>query len=269
MQSEHLANILENTACQVAQLRAGRLNPHHLLPYLPVSLGMVCEELDRMVDGAAVQVEVRDGIKEYVFSEYTGNPARTTELRVSNCVACSDDLKSGDDLFCFECRMQMEEELSALSEKTGWPAQAVYEHEILYLASRETGSIAAETLAGASNYTLRSMKRKLATLAENRFVQVEPGDKAGLQRYVFPAMTYSKKRYRKHQQLIRSYPASLMEAVEERIVHILFALGVEFLVMLALAFWGFPFVLLVPAFLVSAPIVAFVIWRHKNKVKEF
>ena len=59
-----------------------------------------------------------------------------------------------------------------------------------------------------------------------------------------------------------------MEDVEQRTVRILFALGCVFLLMLALAFWGIPFPLLVPAFLVVAPITAFLIWRHKGNVKE-
>jgi len=99
-------------------------------------------------------------------------------------------------------------------------------------------------------------------------LKAEPGDKPGTVRYRFPSLAYPQNLFRKNQDIIRSYPASMMEDVEQRIVRILFVLGCIFLAMLALAFWGIPFPLLVPAFLVVAPVAAFVIWRHKNKIKE-
>lgn len=265
--TEKLTNILENTACRIAQLQSGRVAPHHIISYLPVSLAMACDGLSGMVDGAAVSAESNDGIQEYLFSEYTDKPSGGSELCVSTCVSCSDAMDSVGVL-CAACTGDLRNELAGLAEKTGWPAQAVYEHEILYLAAKENGPVSAETLAGSSNYTLRSMKRKLAVLAESHFIKTEPGSRAGTVRYVFPSLTYPQNRYRENQRVIRSYPASLMEDVELRMVRVLVALGCIFLGMLVLAFWGFPFVLLVPAFLVVAPITALFIWRRKNKIEE-
>ncbi len=266
--NEQLTNVIENTACRVAQLRGGRLAPHHLMPYLPISLGMLCDALDAMVDGAAVCAESKDGVVEYVFSAYADQPAGNGVLAVSNCVGCSAELDAGGGILCGACADGFRQELSLLAETTGWPAQAVYEHEILYLAARQTGPVAAEALAGASRYTLRSVKKKLAAMAESRFLKAEPGGKSGTVVYRFPALAYPQNLFRINQDLIRAYPASVMEDMEQRIVHILFVLGCIFIAMLALAFWGIPFPLLVPAFLVVAPIAAFVIWRHKNKIKE-
>ncbi|MEA2068944.1 MAG: hypothetical protein U9P12_07075 [Verrucomicrobiota bacterium] len=266
--NEQLANVIENTACRVAQLRSGRLAPHHVMPYLPVSLEMLCDCLNGMVDGAAVLAESNDGIREYVFSAYADQPPGGSVLSVSSCVACSEELVSSSEVICKGCAVEFRRELSVLAEKNGWPAQAVYEHEILYLAAKEKGSIAAETLAGASRYTLRSMKKKLAIMAESHFLKAEPGNKAGTLRYCFPPLMYPKNRFLANQEIIRSYPASVMEDVEQRTVRILFVLGSIFIAMLALAFWGIPFPLLVPAFLVVAPVAVFVIWRHKDKIKE-
>jgi hypothetical protein len=266
--NERLGNVIENAACRVAQLRAGRLSPHHVMPYLPVSLEMLCECLNGMVDGAAVSVESNDGVVEYVFSAYADQPVGGGVLAVSNCVGCSADLDGAEGILCGACADGFRSELSVLAEKTGWPAQAVYEHEILYLAARESGPVVAETLAGASRYTLRSMKKKLAAMAENRFLNTEPGGKADTVRYCFPPLVYPRNLFRKNQEIIRSYPASVMEDVEQRIVRVLFVLGCIFLLMLVLAFWGIPFPLLMPAFLVVAPITAFLIWRHKNKIEE-
>jgi len=144
--NERLSNIIENTACRVAQLRGGRLSPHHVMPYLPVSLEMLCDGLN-------------------------------------------------------------------------------------------------------------------AVVAE-RFLKTEPGTL----RYCFPPRVYPQNLYRKNQAVIRSYPASVMEDMEQRIVRILFVLGCIFIAMLALVFWGIPFPFLVPAFLVVAPITALSIWRYKSRV---
>jgi len=154
---ERLGNVMENTACRVAQLRAGRLTPHHVMPYLPVSLEMLCDCMNAMVDGAAVSVESNDGIVEYIFSAYADQPPGSGVLAVSNCVGCSAELDMDGEILCGACADAFRQELSVLSEKTGWPAQAVYEHEILYLAARQNGPVAAETLAGTSRYTLRSI----------------------------------------------------------------------------------------------------------------
>jgi len=265
---ECLSNVMENTACRVAQLRAGRLAPHHVMPYLPVSLEMLRDCMNAMVDGAAVSSESKDGIVEYIFSAYVDQPAGSGVLAVSNCVGCSAELDTDGEILCGACADAFRQELSALAEKTGWPAQAVYEHEILYLAARQNGPVAAETLAGASRYTLRSMKKKLAGMATSRFLKAEPGDKPGTLRYCLPALAYPQNLFRKNRAIIRSFPASMMEDVEQRLVRILFVLGCIFLLLLVLAFWGIPFPLLVPAFLVVAPITALVIWRHKDKIEE-
>lgn len=265
---ESLGNVIENTACRVAQIRSGRLAPHHLMPYLPVSLDMLCDGLNGMVDGAAVVADTKDGRVEYVFSAYTDQPSEQGGLTVVTCVSCSAELDQAGEMICGACAVNFRRELSALAEKTGWPAQAVYEHEILYLAARKNSPVAAETLASASRYTLRSMKKKLARMAEGKFLKIEAGDKPGTLRYRFPALVYPQNLYRRNQAVIRAYPAAVTEDLEQRIVRILFVLGGLFIAMLALAFWGIPFPLLVPAFLVVAPITAGIIWQHKDKLEE-
>lgn len=264
--NDRVVNVIENTACRVAHAQAGRLAPHHLMPYLPISLEMVCDVLSRMADGEAVRAESNNGMREYVFSAYSGNATGGHILSSATCAGCSDDLSSPKEVLCSSCASEFQQELGVLAEKNGWPALAVYEHEILYLAARENRPVAAETLAGASRYTLRSMKRKLATMSASQFV--DSVGSGGSARYQFPRLAYSQNDFRANLKIIRTYPASVVEDVEQRIVHISFALGSIFLVMLALAFWGFPFPMLVPLFLVIAPVTAFLIWRHKNNIEE-
>ena len=54
MTAEALTNVIENLACRIAQRNGGTLSPVHLLPYLPVSLGLVKECLEAMSDDVAV-----------------------------------------------------------------------------------------------------------------------------------------------------------------------------------------------------------------------
>jgi len=48
------------------------------------------------------------------------------------------------------------------------------------------------------------------------------------------------------------------------LVHILTALGVLFLVLLGMAFWGFPFPILFMAFLITSPILAVMLWKRRS-----
>ncbi len=266
--NETLSNVIENVACHVAEKRAGRISPNHILPYLPVSLELVCDALNAMADGVAVIAETNNDIREYVFTAYTDCAPERGDVLSSNCLACDAGPEDSEGLLCISCHETFQKELMFLSEKTGWPAQAVYEHEILYLASRRTGPVHAEMLAGASRYTLRRMRKKLALMADSHFLRREPGARPGAYTYVFPPLNYSRARYRENREIIRSYPASLMEDVELKIVRILFALGAVFIAMLVLAFWGFPFPVLLVCFAVVAPVISVWIWRRKEQIEE-
>ena len=261
-------NVIENVACHVAEKRAGRIAPSHLLPYLPISLEMVCEALNAMADGVAVQVETDHDLREYVFTAYTDRTPERPSLLSSNCVACNAEFDGTEGLLCTSCNTDFRKELTILSEKTGWPAQAVYEHEILYLAAQQTGPIHAEMLAGSSRYTLRRMRKKLELMAASHFLRKEPNDSPGVVTYIFPELTYPRSAYRENRDCIRSYPASLMEDLELKVVRIFFVLGLLFVAMLILAFLHFPFPLLLVCFAVIAPVITVWIWRRKEQIEE-
>jgi hypothetical protein len=267
--SEAASNVIENLACRVAERRAGRIAPHHLLPYLPVSLGIVKSCLDDMADGTAVSSEVRDNIVEYEFAAYRDKPDQGGALQVATCIACDKDPPGpGDGVLCTACTNVLKKELNRLAERTGWPAQAVYEHEILFHAAEHDDPVHAETLAGKSRYTLRNMRRKLDKLTLGHFGRQELDQEAGVTKYSFPPLEYPRALYRRNMRIIRSYPASVMEEVQIKITRILLVLGLILLVMLGMAFWGIPFPMLVLLFLIVAPIVAIVIWRHKTEPLE-
>ena len=172
--SETLTNVVENLACRVAEGRGGRIAPNHLVPYVPMSLALIKRALEAMVDGSSVLSEERDGATEFVFTAYQDKPEHDDKARLSfeSCVSCARELVEGrDDSLCTSCGGGMAGELTELAETTGWPAQAVYEHELLYLAAGHDGPVRAEDLAGRSRYTLRNTRRKLDRLSLDGFVR--------------------------------------------------------------------------------------------------
>jgi len=269
MLSEAAANIVENLACRIAQRQGGKIAPNHLMPYLPMSLELIKSCLDTMVDGTSVVAAEQDNIIEYEFASYRDAAGQSEILKVDSCVSCNTDITGVDkDVLCPTCAQTLRNELNLLAEKMGWPAQAVYEHEILYLAAGHQGPVHAEDLAGHSRYTLRSMRRKLDKISLDNYLRQELDRQAGMMTYYFPEIIYSKELYRKNMIIIRTYPASVTEEVEMKITRILFTLGWMFLGLLALALLHVPFPLLILLFLVSAPVVALIIWRHKSRAEE-
>jgi len=268
--SEAAANVVENLATRVAQRHGGRLTPNHIVPYLPMSLALIKRCLDQMADGASVVAEEQDGFVGYLFTAYKDAPVEDGVLDVTACVSCDKDLEgAGAELLCSECSALLRKELNRLAERTAWPAQAVYEHEILYRAAKHKGPVPPAAIAGESRYTLRSTRRKLDRLSLDRYARQELDQAAGLTKYCFPEISYPRELYRKNMAVIRSYPASLMEEVQIKVVRIFATLGVMLLGMLALAICtGIPFPFLMLLFLVAGPAVAFWIWRHREKPQD-
>jgi hypothetical protein len=223
-----------------------------------------------MVDGTSITSSVADNLTTYSFAAYKSDAGdRSPLLSFKSCVACDADFRQGSQsALCHKCRAAIEPELSRLAEHMGWPAQAVYEHEILYNASKEKKPMHPAQLAAVSRFTLRSMLRKLEHLATNRFAVKEMHPAKGITTYQFPPVEYPRKLYRANMDLILTYPASVMEEVQLKLTKIFLMLGVMLLIMLGLAFWGAPFPIILLGFIVVAPITAFSIWQHKNAPED-
>ena len=262
--SEAGQNVVENLACRIAERLGGVIEPNHLLPYLPMSLGMIKASLDGMVDGTSIVSEQEDGHTRYTFTTLAGRQEADKALAVSSCVACSADLpRNAQHVICSSCSGILHKELNGLAEVTGWPAEAVYEHEILHVAAGMPPPLFAEALAGHSRYTLRSMKRKLDKMSLEGFIRQNLDSEKGAVAYDFPSITYPAAWYDENMQLIRSYPVAVMEEVEERVVRILTALGLMLLAVFGLAFMHVPMPFLLLGYVIGAPLVSLVIWRRR------
>ncbi len=266
--SESVANTVENIACHVAQRKGGRVTPSTLLPYLPVSLGMVRECLEEMAaEGMSVAQSTENGIDVFEFPAYRDADGTETAAQVDACVGCRQtDRIERNELLCDRCREALDKEISRLAEKTAWPAEAVYEHELLHAASKFKDAVPPEKLAAVTRFTLRGIRPKLKQLALGHYASEEFDESAATLKYGFPGLDYPDERYADNMATIRSFPASVTEEVQLKVTRILLTLGCMFLGMLVLAFLRVPFPLLVLGFIVAAPITAISIWRRKEKV---
>jgi hypothetical protein len=66
-------------------------------------------------------------------------------------------------------------------------------------------------------------------------------------------------------EVIRRYPASVAEDMELKIIRIILYLAGMLLTVFILAFLRIPLPVLLIGFIIIAPIVAFRIWRHKDR----
>jgi len=264
--SENLANIIENLACRLAEMKGGIVTPNDLFPYLPLSWSLINSILTDMVDKKSVTTEIKAGFKIYKFTAIDKNKTVPGQIVLNSCVGCDKDLKKhGTDLICEECRKMIDRELTILAKKTAWPAEAVYEHEIIYLASKLKSPLFPAILAGHSRYTLRNMRLKLQVLQEKGALKLDDDITTNKEKALFPEVDYPREMYKRNLKVICSFPASLQEEAEMRIVKIVYTLAILGLAVFAGAILlGLPFPIMITCFAIFAPITAIHIWRHKK-----
>jgi hypothetical protein len=266
--NETAANIVENIAYQVAEHHGGIITVNHLAPYLPFSLSLIRSCLDNMVDGHSVITNEQDGFPVYEFTQTNETGTKTKGDTPQGCLSCTTNPRSGNEKLCKECLNALKKELNRVAESTGWPAKAVYEHEILYLAAQRSGPHNAAELAGYSRYTLKRMQKKLKAMALEKFLTLDLDDTAATICYCFPEITYSKSEFQRNMAVIRKYPASIAEDMELKITRIILYLAGMLLAVFVLALLRIPLPVLIICFILIAPIVALKIWRHKDKPPE-
>jgi hypothetical protein len=267
--SDSGANMIENLACRIAERTGGKISPSHLIPYLPVSLEIIKSCLDGMVDRIAVLSDRIDNLFVYTFSNCNDSEGQSCTLHVDSCLSCDADISPTlNVVFCTSCSEAFTSELNNLAERTAWPARAVYEHEILYITSNLGNPVHLENLAGHSRYTLRQMRKKTQRLCLEGYAREELDTEAGVLTYHFPSINYPRDFYKKNMERIESYPASVMEEVQMKVVQILFSLGILVLGLFVLGFLHVPFPFLALLFFVAGPAISFFVWRRRKKAAE-
>lgn len=267
--SETSQNLIENLAAHLAERNSGVITVNHLAPHLPVSLRLLRDALDAMVDGRAVLYDETSLFPEYHFCAFLDKESKSGTPAPVKCICCGDNLERSGVVACNRCFEVCKQDLNALAERCGWPARAVYEHEILYLASNIEGPVYLAAMAGRSNYTLRSMGKKLERLCLERYAAQQLDDEKGLVVYSFPEVKYPETSYRRNMGVIRSYPAAEAEEIDNKVLKILIMLASLIVVIfLASFFLRVPFPIGVLLLLIIGPVWSWRIWRSRNKVVE-
>lgn len=261
--SEAAANIIENLACREAERHDGTVAPAQLLPYLPISLGLIKAVLDATAEDENVTRSDDNGIVVYKWGT---SPKPSTEAppaeHASECVACAADAADASPL-CGACAELLQRELADLANRTGWPAQALVEHEIIYRATEDGATQwAPEALAGRTRFTLRNLRGRLKLLAKEHIIA--DAMTAPSPHYRFPTTPYDRAAYERNMQVIRRYPSARLEDMEQRLVRIMGALAAGVLAMLLLALCRIPLPLLLPLFLIYATVAAITLWRQRR-----
>ncbi|HUT25160.1 MAG TPA: hypothetical protein VM492_12515 [Sumerlaeia bacterium] len=253
---------LENLAERVAASEGGRITPNDLVPYLPVSLELIEQHLDEMVDGSVVVSHTDEGVKTYEFPELLDAGPRSMER--GTCIHCGAEASSEEAMcLCYACHNDLGQELMRLAESTAWPADAVWEHELLFITSTARGPIRIADVAGRSRLTLSQVKQRLRELATRGYARAVIDEEHGVLTYEFPPITYRRAAYRRHDAFIRLHPSSLKDEWEVRIVKSLLALVAIVVVCFVLTFVAR---ISPPVLILGGAVVAgFSLWRILTK----
>ncbi len=266
--SDFSTNIIENLAGLIAERNGGKVIVNDLIPYLPISLKLIRQALDNMVDGCSVICDDTKDFPEYIFSGMEAKAPNAGSPSHNHCVSCNCDIKPFKNLvLCGNCNDKFRKELNSLAVNSGWPAEAVYEHEILYLAASHPGPVEAGELAARSRYTLRNIKKKLQFLCQKKAARNTTSENKKADFYEFPPIHYPQPYFRTNMDLIRTYPASLAEETETKAVKIITTVAIYALILFSSAFlFHLPFPIMIGLLVIGAPIIGLFIWKHKTKI---
>ncbi|WP_269539965.1 hypothetical protein [Cerasicoccus fimbriatus] len=212
-----LTAIVENLAERLAARNGGWVSANEVLAYVPVSLEMVTEVMDGMVDRQVVFHGGIDNCNVYEFFELIGR--ESDEPIGGRDIYSGEELDDAHAIFSPETRNRLETEIRERAEHDAWPAQAVWQHELLFVTAGAGGPVRLAEVAGHSRLTLGQVKTKLKELAKQKYCVLEEID--GQYSYRFPKMDYPRAAWRANDAAIRHYPSSRRDEFEVKMMKML------------------------------------------------
>ncbi|NQU44557.1 hypothetical protein HQ520_14800 [bacterium] len=257
---------LENLAGRLAASNGGRIRLNELVPWLPISLGVLRQHLDEMVDNSVVFCHDTDGIRYYEFAELVDTPRQP--MPDDRCLYCDVELRENEiGSLCAGCGNRVKHELSVLAEMTAWPAEAVWQHELIYITSTASGPVRIADVARRSRMTLSQVKQRLQDLARMGCArQILDGEQGGM-RYEFPNLRYPRRAYQRNDRFIRLHPSSCKDEWEVKVIKGLVAVIVVLAMVFLLAFAGIPRPLLALGGVIGLVTSLWVILRYRRDVE--
>ena len=232
--------VTENLAEQLSAAQGGRVHPTQLLPYLPLSLRLIERTLDALTESDRVEKQQINHLAGYLFKESLNKPQQKFAPR--QCVYSNDPLDDCEHTAVSqEVRQKIEAELSLMAAHDGWPAEAVWEHELIYLAQNPNTPIGTSEIAGRSRLPFKKVEARLSELQKRGAIRLN----AELNAWEQPPMRYPKSAYQRNDGYIRKFPGAVKEEFEVRLVKALSSALIALLLCFVLAMTArFPFPLI-------------------------
>lgn len=233
--------VTENLAEQLSASQGGLVHPAQLLPYLPVSIGLIEKTLDELAESDRVQKQTQDDLNTYLFVESLNKPAQKFAPR--HCIYSNEPLDEYEyTVLSTETRQKVESELAHTAQQEIWPAEAVWQHELLYLAQNLTAPVSTSSIAGHSRLPFKKVEQRLAELKENGTLRFN----AELGAWETPPLRYPKPAYARNDSFIRQFPGAIKEELEVRLIKALTTALFVLLICFVLAITAkFPFPLVI------------------------
>lgn len=253
--------VTENLAEQLSAAQSGIVHPTQLLPYLPLSLSLIEQTLDPLCESDRVEKCVSNGLAAYIFKESVDRPPH--KFALEHCVYSNDPL----DDYAFSAvspavRSSIEAELASLAQHDPWPAEAVHEHELLYLANNLPAPVHTSAIAGHSRLPFKNVELHLAQLQRRQALLPLPE----LNSWQLPPLRYPKPAYQRNVDFIRQFPGAIKEELELRLIKALsYALLVLFVCALLALVARVPFPFILATGLASAAVIFFKVFKAAPK----
>lgn len=253
--------VTENLAEQLSAAQGGIVHPAQLLPYLPLSLNLIEQTLDALVESDRVEKQAQNGLTAYIFKESLNKPQQKFAPR--SCVYSAEPLDDYEyAVITREVRQKIEAELSLVAANHIWPAEAVWEHELIYLAQNLNAPTSTSEIAGRSRLPFKKVELRLNELKTRNILHYN----SELDAWEEPPMRYPKPAYTRNDNFIRQFPGAMKEELEVRLIKSLsIALGILLLCLILAVTAKFPFPLLFLGGLIASTFVFFKVLKAPAK----
>jgi hypothetical protein len=204
--------VTENLAEQLSAAQGGIVHPAQLLPYLPLSLELIEQTLDELASSDRVEKQQTDGLTVYIFKESLNKTPHHFDPR--QCVYSNEPLvDNAYTAITPGIRETIEAELANLAANDTWPAQAVWQHELIYLAANLPEPVSTSSIAGHSRLPFKRAEAHLKALRLGGTLQLD----AALNTWTLPPLRYPRTVYSRHDSYIRQFPGAIKEEFEVRL----------------------------------------------------
>ena len=204
--------VTENLAEQLSAAQGGIVHPAQLLPYLPLSLELIEQTLDELASSDRVEKQQTNGLTVYIFKESLNKTPHQFDPR--QCVYSNEALE--DNAFTAvapSVRTTIEAELANLATNDVWPAQAVWQHELIYLAANLPEPVSTSSIAGHSRLSFKRAEAHLNALQLGGTLQLD----TELNTWELAPLRYPRTVYSRHDSYIRQFPGAIKEEFEVRL----------------------------------------------------